>query len=310
MIRSSQAGVTYVVTLYNKAPYVAGVLAAIRAQQGDFPRQYVVVDDGSTDGSGEIAAAILADWPDAVLIRQDNKGPSAATNRGVALARMPYTHIVDGDDILAPYATRLLLRAARESGCGLVYGGGTWYAAPEEIAFPPEPEAVKVRVLEDTLFSVIRHGQSGSIILFETEAFRRAGGCDETVFIQDQSLPQRLAPFVSIGTFGDLISTGPLNEPGRVMKSSAQVLHDQSLSAINTLRNNPDLPPRYRRLVQRRATGRAWKWAFRHRKRGFPFRHFGRFLAARIPFLLLSDQSLLKTLEAFRGDATIRLVAP
>lgn len=302
--------VTYIVTIYNKAPYILDVLKAIRTQQGDFDRQYVLVDDGSTDGSGDIAAAEIANWPNAILIRQKNQGPSSATNRGLAEANMDYIHIVDADDILAPYATKLLLKVAKQTGCGLVYGRGSWYDKKEDIKFPEEPKDVDVRILDDTLFTVMRTGLAGSsALLLDTACFKRVGGCDPRIFVQDQSLPQRMAQVATIGVFDNLISLGPENEPGRLMKSHAQQLHDQSLTALNMLCDNPQLPHRFRKLVQKQVTGRAWKWATRRDNVTFMSAAFVRFLLARIPGVNLSDTQLYATLQEFRRNNPVRLMS-
>ncbi len=302
-------GVSYVVTIYNKAPYLAGVIAALRAQVGDFPRQFILVDDGSTDGSGELAERLVADWPEARLIRQDNRGPSAAVNRGLALATMPFTEIIDGDDILAPYASRLLLKAALKSGCGAVYGCNTWYESAGDIRFPPEPEDIAVTVLEDALYEVIRRGHAGgSTYIVDTALLKRAGGCDERVFVQDQSIPQRMARIGKIGLIDHLICMGPRDEPGRLMKYPVQQMHDQSLTALLTLRDDPTLPRRVRRLVQKQVTGRAWKWASRHDRAALVSRFFWLFVLAHVPGVTLSDAALESTLLAFRRNNAVRLM--
>lgn len=306
---SGAPGVSYIVTIYNKAPYLQGVLAALHAQAGDFPRQYVLVDDGSTDGSAEIAAAILAGWQDAQLIRQDNRGPSAAVNRGLAEASLPFTYIVDSDDILAPYATRLLVGAALQSGCGAVYGCSTWYDSPADIHFPPEPTTIAVRVMEDALYETIRRGHAGgSTYVLDTALFKRVGGCDPRVFVQDQSVPQRMARVTRIGLIDCLVAMGPANEPNRLMKRPVQQQHDQSLTALLTLRDNPDLPHRFRRLVQKQTTGRAWQWARRHGHASMLSREFRLFLKARLPGVLLNDAMLETTLNAFRHGNAVRLM--
>jgi hypothetical protein len=304
-------GVTYIVTIYNKAPYLEGVIAALAAQEGGFERHYVLVDDGSTDGSGELAARIVARLGNATLIRQDNRGPSAAVNRGLAAATMKFTQIIDGDDVLAPYASRLLLKAALESGCGAVYGRNRWYASPAELRFPPAPERLAVTVLEDALYTVIRIGHAGgSTYILATDLFKSVGGCDERVFVQDQSIPQRMARVGKIGLVDCLICMGPRDEPGRLMKYPVQQQHDQSLTAMLTLKDDPGLGPRFRRLVQKQVTGRAWKYALRHDGATWASRYFRLFLAARIPGVRLSDAALEATLASFRRGNAIRLMAP
>ncbi len=222
---------------------------------------------------------------------------------------MPFTHIVDGDDVLAPYATKLLLEAALASGCGAVYGRNTWYRSAAELRFSEPPAQIEVRPLEDTLYTVLRIGHAGgSTYILDTALFKAVGGCDERVFVQDQSIPQRMAWVTKIGVVDHLICMGPADEPGRLMKYPVQQQHDQSLTALWTLRDHPDLAPRIRRLVQKQMTGRAWKYAARHDGASMASRYFWLFLAARLPFVWLGDGALESTLEAFRRTNPVRLM--
>lgn len=91
--------VSVVVPLYNKARTVGRALESILAQSyGDL--EVLVVDDGSTDGSGDVVAA-CRDLRVRV-IRQVNAGPGAARNRGLAGARYPYVAFLDADDEWLP----------------------------------------------------------------------------------------------------------------------------------------------------------------------------------------------------------------
>jgi hypothetical protein len=91
--------VTVVLPLYNKALYVRRALDSIAAQTFyDF--EAIIVDDGSTDGGGEIAGQ-YADARMRVLC-QENAGPGAARNRGIAEARGEFIAFLDADDEWRP----------------------------------------------------------------------------------------------------------------------------------------------------------------------------------------------------------------
>ena len=78
--------VSVVVPTHDRMDVLPEVLAAIEAQEAPFPFELIVVDDGSADGT----AAFLAGRESAIpprVIRQDNRGPAAARNAGVAAAR-------------------------------------------------------------------------------------------------------------------------------------------------------------------------------------------------------------------------------
>jgi glycosyltransferase involved in cell wall biosynthesis len=88
-----------IIPLYNKAPHIAAALQSVLAQTFP-PDEIIVVDDGSTDGGAEIAAAFSARG--VTLIRQSNAGVSAARNRGAKAARSAYLTFLDADDIWLP----------------------------------------------------------------------------------------------------------------------------------------------------------------------------------------------------------------
>jgi len=91
--------VSVIVPSYNKALYLRRALDSIASQTlADF--EVIVVDDGSSDGSTELAAA----YPDPRFrtIKQANAGPGAARNRGLAEARGPITAFLDADDYWRP----------------------------------------------------------------------------------------------------------------------------------------------------------------------------------------------------------------
>lgn len=91
--------VSIVVPLYNKGKFVSRALGSVARQTWrDF--EAIVVDDGSTDGSGELAAG----YPDRRfrVVRQENAGPGAARNRGIAEAGGELLAFLDADDEWLP----------------------------------------------------------------------------------------------------------------------------------------------------------------------------------------------------------------
>lgn len=104
--------VSIVLPLYNKAQYVSRALCSISAQTFQ-SFEIIVVDDGSTDGSCDVAAQ----HPDRriKLIRQANAGPGAARNTGVNHARSEFIAFLDADDEWMPEFLESSLRTIRSS---------------------------------------------------------------------------------------------------------------------------------------------------------------------------------------------------
>jgi len=110
--------VSVIIPLYNKAPHVGRALHSVSAQTfRDF--EVIVVDDGSTDGGAEVVPA----HGDARvrLVSQENAGPGAARNRGLAEARGRLVAFLDADDEWLP---RFL-----ETCVGLLEGYGAGVAS-------------------------------------------------------------------------------------------------------------------------------------------------------------------------------------
>jgi len=103
--------ITVIVPIYNVKGQVHRCLESVRTQT-HAAIDVLCVDDGSTDGSGEIAEAFASRDSRFTVIHQANGGLSCARNTGLAKADAPFVLFCDADDELAPdMAERLLLRA-------------------------------------------------------------------------------------------------------------------------------------------------------------------------------------------------------
>jgi glycosyltransferase involved in cell wall biosynthesis len=116
--------VSVVTTSYEHAPYLEETLRSVLEQ--DYPRiEYLVVDDGSTDGSGEIVrrfADRFAWWS-----VQENEGQVAALNRAFSHATGDVLGFVNSDDTLLPGAvSRMVAELERDPELLLVYGSAVW----------------------------------------------------------------------------------------------------------------------------------------------------------------------------------------
>ena len=115
--------VTVIIPTYNRAGLLPRALGSVLAQTfGDF--EVLVVDDGSTDGTADV----LAGYDDVRIryLRQaQNRGVSAARNRGLREARGELVAFLDSDDVWFPDKLALQVERFGElpESVGLLYGG-------------------------------------------------------------------------------------------------------------------------------------------------------------------------------------------
>lgn len=103
-----------IVPVYNVVKYVRRCLDSISKQTfKDY--ECIIIDDGSTDGSGHICDEFAAADPRFHVIHQSNQGQSAARNIGLDNAKGNFIAFVDSDDYLHPKCYELLYRTAQET---------------------------------------------------------------------------------------------------------------------------------------------------------------------------------------------------
>lgn len=143
-------GFSVIVPLYNKVGEVTATLGSVLSQTLA-PREVIVIDNGSTDGSVEAVQAI-AD-PRVRLLHEARRGPGPARNCGIAEARGEWIAFIDADDLWSPNHLEVLdALIARHPRCALVGSGFSWATLP--VAPPPaDPAAVDAPSREIDFFA-------------------------------------------------------------------------------------------------------------------------------------------------------------
>lgn len=102
--------ISVIVPVYNVETYLPHCLESIRKQNfSDI--EIICINDGSTDSSPRLLTIASELDPRILVINQDNRGVSAARNRGLGVASGEIIMFVDGDDFLAPGACKTVAEA-------------------------------------------------------------------------------------------------------------------------------------------------------------------------------------------------------
>jgi glycosyltransferase involved in cell wall biosynthesis len=119
--------VSVVMPAFEEEAFIAEALQSVLAQSYR-PVELIVVDDGSGDRTAEIAAAHQAR-----VLRRHHRGPAAARNAGLEVARGEYWTIFDADDVMAPARlSRQVAHLEQHPEHGIVLGLTEAFVSPGE----------------------------------------------------------------------------------------------------------------------------------------------------------------------------------
>ena len=181
--------VSVVIPTRDRAAFLASAVASARAQTlSDL--EIVVVDDGSTDETPALIAALAAQDPRIRPQRQPGSGLAAARNLGLRASGAPLVAFLDDDDLWAVDALETLAAALPATGAGIACRACTFtsaapnlragevLAAPDRFAVRPfEPsEPLAWLRLDDLLLRTL---VPINACLLRTAALREIGGFDE-----------------------------------------------------------------------------------------------------------------------------------
>lgn len=292
--------VSYVVTVYNKAWALPRVWDSLRAQEGGFEREFVFVDDASTDDS----LAVLRGFAEAdprirIVENRENAGPAIRLNQGAREARGRWLHLLDGDDAIPPNASAWMMAALEQRNAPLLYG----CRRIEEIA--PVPADAEAQLIAEPLSFAAARPITHIALMVARAVYMAAGGCDERIFIQDQSLPLRLGARIETMLWTDAtLAIQPPERPGELSRDTAQQHHDRFFAAYNVLMSLPEdheAAPVLRRLCA------SARWKARRDSVWLPWlsADFFAYLSSRMG-KVPGDTALAATAERFRAMDGIR----
>lgn len=183
--------VSVIVPTHNYGRFLGEAIGSL-GRQGDVDWECVVVDDGSTDDTAEIVAALAASDGRISYLAQAATGPSAARNAGLAATSGEFVQFLDADDFLGPRKLRHQLEAfERHPQADVVYGsvryfiegvagdreddsGRRWIERPESRAVSGPGSSVLASLVDDNFMVV-------EAPLIRRSVLERVGGFDARI---------------------------------------------------------------------------------------------------------------------------------
>ena len=133
--------ISVVIPNYNRAQVIGKTITNM-LQQTLPPQQVIVIDDGSTDHSVDV----IKRFGDRVtLIQQSNKGPGAARNAGLKIAKGEFIQFMDSDDLVSFNKLQVQAQTLKDQNADIVYGPWlkAWMAdqwlRPQDVVLQQKP---------------------------------------------------------------------------------------------------------------------------------------------------------------------------
>jgi glycosyltransferase involved in cell wall biosynthesis len=257
--------VSVIIPAYNCARYLERAIESARRQRYPADRiEIVVVDDGSTDRTPQVAAEFAARDPRVVSLRQQNAGPAAARNRGIDAARGRLVAFLDADDTWAP--DKLAEQAAlfaRDPELGLVHCGVRFVDA-EGIPVGNWTRRTRIARGDILLDYVCDFFLITSAVMVPRRLLIEAGGFDESLRVgEDNDLFLRLLSRYRV----DCVEAPLLN---RTIRPDSLSREDFDLDARNDLlildrflALNPEFARRHRNRINQRYASYLYDYGYR-----------------------------------------------
>src|SRR6202167_244827 len=167
--------VSIIIPTYNRCAMLLEAIDSVLAQSST-AFELIVIDDGSTDGTSEH----LARLDKSIRIeRIEHRGPAAARNRGVELARAPLIAFLDSDDLWAPAKLERQLAFMRANpGCAICQTNEIWIRNGRRVNPGLRHRKRAGDIFIDSLRTCLI---SMSATMMRTDLFRSLGGFDESM---------------------------------------------------------------------------------------------------------------------------------
>ena len=236
-----EESISVVVPAYNAARTLPATIASIESRTVR-PLEIIVVDDGSTDNTVEVAQATGA--RNLRVISQANAGHAAARNTGIAAAQGRYVAFLDADDLWLPDKLALQLDEIRRNPDIRALQTGAARVDDELTLLWIEHCRRSSDQLWDTL--CFRNLPAlMSTLLIERELLQELGGFDASLIIlQDWDLAIRLARRNQLHSLPDALSAYRYFDTSQ--SANVEIHVEPGLRVLDRLFADPSLPPAIR----------------------------------------------------------------
>lgn len=304
--------ISFVIPVFRKAAVLPHVIYALQNQVIDGTAEYIFVDDASPDQSLATLKELGPSLGNCVVIENNvNAGPSIRLNQGAKAARGKYFCFIDADELIVPNAVATMLRLMKSENAQIVHGKVVHSTQPANAIRPvPMPLQPEYEVSDTPLRTILQgRGFVRMTWLLDAATFRASGGCDERIFVQDESIALRTAAYAlrMIDLRANMTYAPDIGS--HVSSNIGQLVHDRFFAHYNMLLDHPEYDSELRALLTRKCISSAWKAVSRCSLPVNHLRMFAFYALAKLGLIGEAKPVLLDLAESFSLMPNIRRIA-
>lgn len=253
---------SFILTVYNKQDFLENTITSLLHQHGSFSREFIFVDDSSSDDSVALIQRLTRSVENVtILCNSDNRGPSVRLNQGVQQAKGDFLYLLDADDIIPINAAEKMLAILRQEKADVIYGRCKKVFGDDRTVLGAEIEGEPpYTIAESPLAYILKGGFVRMGVMTTREVYIAAGGCDERIFIQDESLPLRLCAKANrLIDYEATVLYWIARGDGKASSNEVQLHHDGFLSYRHAIEEFHPMPAAIKNKLAVKMVSMAWK---------------------------------------------------
>lgn len=221
---------SYIILISNNESTVARVIESLKKINGNFLREFIIIDDGSTDNSLSIIKNAVKDLPRTTIITHSQSGPALSINKAISLANGDYVQFMNGKEIISSDATALLIDCCQKMETQVAFSvNNKFYKNQDDIKNKLVNHPLK-EILINKINGIRNIGLPGSLV--SLKLLEKIQGADINVYNHNMSLSLKCAKY---SKFAFLSKKKIISEEG--IDSNKKNLNFESYNNLLSLHN-------------------------------------------------------------------------
>ncbi len=235
---------SYILYVHNNEETISRVIDSLTKINGNFRREFIIIEDGSTDNSLYIIKNHIKTLPRATVITQEHAGSAISINKALSLIKSDYVHFVSSTCETHANSTSELIDACIRNKVDVAfYSNSNRKKSAKDNLIEVIDNPLK-EILACDKFSKVRNiGEASSLVSYDL--LMRIGGADEEIYTSHPSLALRcasLSKFVCI--FKDESQAVKEQAVGKQLGSDFDE-YNELLAVYNFIKEEPEEAKKY-----------------------------------------------------------------